>query len=56
VANRLAFDVRQFLGGRVDFEFAIADGAFNDLTVEIGGDIQVGLAVGTGDKHGAGWG
>jgi hypothetical protein len=39
MADRLAGEGRKILGGRVDFEFAIADGALNDLTVEIGRDV-----------------
>ena len=39
VADRLAGDGRKILGGGVDFEFAAADRALNDLTVEIGRDV-----------------
>jgi hypothetical protein len=39
MADGFAGEGRKFLGGGVDFEFAIADGALDDLTVEIGRDV-----------------
>jgi hypothetical protein len=39
MADGFAGEGRKFLGGGVDFKFAAADRALNDLTVEIGRDV-----------------